>query len=347
MFCVLLAVAVNGSPVRGRSYGKTSKNTQGYLSPAQRRLNSKLGRTNFSCKNIQFMLRKKSELTRFIASRTKDLKTSIALEAKTKEETTPTTTGKVHHSLSDLKLKVLRLYEREVNASEEAFIVVLEGLQRTLASDYQSLEKIRLSCEVRLKELQSIALVVEDHHNTLHLLEKEALAIQKDLNSSKDHQSHSMKEILSEISDAADKLESDLKEDLFSDMVGGNQQKTEIETVLKIHESSRVDNNKKHDYGGHVVIIDSHSNQYTLSRPGDITGLVEDPNLVRDVVFLLVFAYLMGVLCCFINVPSLFGYGIAGMLVGPAGYNIIRVSVDCMLYVTNYLYYHGLQYLTV
>lgn len=323
----LLALAANGTPVRGQSHGKTSKHAQSYLTPAQRRLNSKLGRSNFTCKSIQLMLRKKSELTRFIAGRTKDLKKSIALEAKAVEETTTATTGKVHHSLADLKLKVLRLYEREVNASEEAFIVVMEGLQRTLASDYQSLEKIRLSCEVRLKELQSIALVVENHHNTLHLLEKEALAIQKDLNSSKDHQSHSMKEILSEISDAADKLENDLKEDLFSDMVGGNGHKTEIETVLKVGETSnRVDSDKQHDYGGHVVIIDSHSNQYTLSRPGDITALVEDPHLVRDVVFLLVFAYLMGVLCCLINVPSLFGYGIAGMLIGPAGYNIIRVS---------------------
>ena len=326
-----------GAPIRGHSRGKTSKHTQGYSSPAQRRLNSKLGRSNFTCRSIQFMLKKKSELTKLIASRTKDLKESIALEAKTVEGTTAATTGKVkgaHHSLTDLKLKVLRLYEREVNASEEAFVVVMQGLQRTLASDYQSLEKIRLSCEVRLKELQSIALVVEDHHNTLHLLEKEAVAIQKDLNSSKDHQYHSMKEILSEISDAADKLESDLKEDLFSDMVGGHGQKTEVETVLKVGETSiREDNDEQHDYGGHVVIIDSHSNQYTLSRPGDITALVEDPHLVRDVVFLLVFAYLMGVLCCLINVPSLFGYGIAGMLIGPAGYNIIRVSsLQCQIY---------------
>lgn len=284
------------------------------------------------------MLRKKSDLTRLIAGRTKDLRKTIALRGTLAARNTVGNQSPSRenskmgsHSLADLQLKVLKLFEEEVNASEDAFMVVMQGLQRTLASDYQSLENIRLSCEERLKELQSIALVVEENHNTMHHLEKEALLIHRGLNSTKDHRT--MKEILSEISQAADKLENDLKEDLFNDMIGGQKgrgerQKAGIETVLKVGVASDEGEDDKqvaHEYGGHVVIIDSHSNQYTLSRPGDITALVEDPHLVRDVVFLLAFAYLLGTICCLLTMPSLFGYGIAGMLLGPAGYNMIKV----------------------
>ena len=278
------------------------------------------------------MLRKKRELTKLIAWKMDDFKKTIRKETASTEDsksasTKSSTKGKGGHpSEADFKLKVLRLYQREVNASEEALLVVLRGLQRTLASDYQSLEKIRLSCELRLKEMQGVALQIEEHHNTLHQLEKEAKAIQKGHNSSKHH---IMNDMLSEISEAADKLENNLKEDLFSDMVGGHE--AGVETVLKVgvapsDEEQIKKGREVYDYGGQVLIIDSHSNQYILSRPRDITALVEDPHLVMDVVLLLVFASLLGAICCLLNIPQLFGYGIAGMLLGPAGYNLIKVS---------------------
>ena len=335
---VLLSGAAEGAPGRGgippklRNHAVLAHSSQ--LSPP--RMTSWLGRSNFTCKSLHLMLRKKQELTKLISSRMEDFKKTIRKEAalaagvgpgKSGTSKSPTKGKSSHHSQADFKLKVLKLYQQEVDASEEALLVVLRGLQRTLTSDYQSLEKIQMSCEMRQKEMQSVALQVEEHHNTLHKLNKEAIAIQKNLNSTKDHH-RMMDDILSEISEAADKLENNLKEDLFSDMVGVHG--AGVETVLKVGVAPSDDEQIKrgqevHDYGGQVLIIDSHSNQYMLSRPRDITALVEDPHLVKDVVLLLVFGSLLGAICCLLNIPSLFGYGVAGMLLGPANYNMIRV----------------------
>ena len=284
----------------------------------------KLGRTRFTCRNVQLMLRKKQELTKVISHRMSNLVANGLHSQDPTEWKSP-----LVNKETDLKVKILKLYQAELNASEEALHTVLVGLNRTLFSDYRSLDIIRFSCEARLAEMQTAALIVEGNHNDVLKLVSEAKAAPEHLNSSQGHHKL-MNDILAEISHAADKLEKQLREDIFSDLVQGKgpvHQGAGIETVVKLgsnvgHYNDPLDQGSEHQ----VTLVDSLNNQYTLSRPRDLTVLVDDPNLVKDIVILLVVCSLLGAVCCLIGIPPLFGYGVAGMLLGPAGYNIVKVK---------------------
>lgn len=280
-----------------------------------RNIQQLLGGTNFTCSNIHLLLRKKQELTKVISNRIHEL------------EKAPTDSSSINTKETQFKTRILNLYQSELNASEDALNVVLSSLNQTLHSDYHSLEIIRLSCESRLSKMQSAALLVERNHNeALKLVQEAKMAAGVGQNSSNHH--NLVGDIFSEISNAADKLEGQLKDDLFHDLVqgrgGGGGGGTEIETVLKIKGNGHDSDQPEEDQ---VLLVDSLSNRYSLSRPRDITVLIDDPFLVRDIVLLVVLCSLFGTVCCLLGVPTLFGFGVAGMLLGPAGYNIIKVSV--------------------
>ena len=270
------------------------------------------------------MLRKKQELTKMISHRMSNLIVNGLHSRDPAELKSP-----LVNKETDLKVKILKLYQAELNASEEALHIALVGLNRTLSSDYRSLDIIRFSCEARLAEMQTAALIVEGNHNDVLKLVSEAKMAPEHLNSSQGHHKL-MNDILAEISHAADKLEKQLREDIFSDLVQGKgpvHQGAEIETVVKLgsnigHYKDPLDQGSEHQ----VTLVDSLNNQYTLSRPRDLTVLIDDPNLVKDIVILLVVCSLLGAVCCLMGLPPLFGYGVAGMILGPAGYNIVKVK---------------------
>lgn len=281
-----------------------------------------LGRTQFTCGNIHLILRKKEELTKVISKRISEL---LELELPNENQSARSNTKGL-----DLKTKVLKLYQSELNASEEALNIVLSSLNKTLYSDYHSLDIIRLSCKSRLAKMQEAALLAEGNHNQALKLVQETKAAGQ--NSSQSHHKLIV-DILSEISNAADRLETQLKDDLFTDLVQGKGKKggggTEIETVVKIKGSHDIDQTEEEQ----VLLVDSLSNRYTLSRPRDITVLIDDPYLVRDIVLLVVLCSLLGTICCLIGLPTLFGFGVAGMLLGPAGYNIVKVQIVMVMLV--------------
>lgn len=266
-----------------------------------------LPHTQFTCRGIQFMLRKKQKLTNIISE--------VMTEMQGQKH------ANHNQSSNSLKLKtrILTLYQSELNASQEALSTVLSSLNQTLYSDYHSLDIIRLSCESRLAKLQSLVLHATGNHNeALKLVEETKAAIGQNLS-----QSHHklIGDILNEISIAADKLEYQLKDDIFRNLVEKNGATgADVETVVKI-KSSEFDQSEKDQ----VLLVDSLSNQYTLSRPQDITVLIDDPHLVKDIVLLVVLCSLLGTVCCLIGLPTLFGFVIAGMLLGPAGYNTVKV----------------------
>ena len=271
-----------------------------------------LGNSKFTHEDVHLFLRKKQELSEALSKKIHNLQSQD--KNLTKE--------------MSFQIKVLNLYQAELNASEESFYTVLTGLNRTLFSGYRSLDIIRLSCESRLAEMQTAALLVEGNHNDAMKLVEESQVLNA---SQSDHKL--VNEILSEISHAADKLEDQLKAESFNDLVQGKgksqlQGDTEIETVVKLRDSGNGHHHEQYQRNSdeQVVLVDSLSNRYTLSRPRDITVLIDDPYLVKDIVLLMVLCSLLGALCCLMGIPTLFGFGVAGMLLGPAGYNIVKVS---------------------
>ena len=276
---------------------------------------NRLGQSRFTCTNLQSMFRRSKQLGSVITK-------SIGNIMNTK----------VSSFESNLKLRVLELYRREVNASEGAVITALAGFNRTLSSDYTSLTKIMGSCESRLQEMQNVALLVEQNHNSLHKLEKETAALLESHNQSKTEHHSLLNEFLLEISHAADVLEDTLTDNAFSNLV--EEKGVDIETVVKVgggntHHKMSPESAKsvadEESSSNEVVIIDSSDNRYTLSRPRDITVLVEDPHLVHDIIALLLLCCLLVLLFSLMGMPLLFGYGVAGMLLGPGGFNIIKV----------------------
>lgn len=251
---------------------------------------------------------------------------------------------------SKLQLEVVKVFKRELKATGKSLVTVLQDLNQTLSSDYHSLEKIKQSCHLRLRDMREAAAYVEEDYNTILELEREMKSLHP--NSSVQSYYHVLNEILKDISNAADDLET-MQEHLFSD--SRKAQGAKIETVVKLmkerdyehsilhmqfsHDPKKDSQEKTHQLQqsshqeqelevGMSILIDSADNQYILSHPRDVTIPIEDHRLVHDIVFLLLLSFLFGGLCSLFRVPSSFSYMLAGTVLGPNGCNWIESVVQ-------------------
>ena len=297
----------------------------------------KLTDSNFSYSDLFVMLNRKNSLLSNLGARINFIRSQPEILPESK-----------------LQMEVLEIFQRELKATGKSLVTVLQDLNQTLSSDYRSLEKIKHSCHMRLSDMREAAVFVEEDYNTILELEREMNSLHP--NASLQSHYHVLNEIFSEISHAADNLESILQEHLFSD--SRKVEGAEIETVVKLkeggvfehsllHVQSNLEeqNGKSQDkrsqlqppaehhheaeaQGGMSVLIDSSNNQYILSHPRDITVPIEDHRLVHDIIFLLLLSFLFGGLCSLFKVPSSFGYIFAGTVLGPTGYNCIESVVQ-------------------
>ena len=294
----------------------------------------RLGSSNFTCKNVLLMMHKKSNLLSTVSHRMSDFRNRPTASVDLK-----------------FQMAILTIFERELKATEKSLVAVLKDLNLTLSSGYQSLEKIKKSCQLRLDDMRDAAVLVEEDYSSILELEKEMKSLHP--NATLQTHFHLLNEIFSEIVHAADDLESNLHEDVFGD--SKRIKGASVETVIKLHEDELYEHGLLHmqkrmqekerslqegdvaeEQGPHVhkdkqmktlkgisVLVDSASNQYILSHPHDITVAIEDHRLIHDIINLLLLSFLFGIVCSLFKVPSLLGYIIAGMVLGPSGYNTI------------------------
>ena len=217
------------------------------------------------------------------------------------------------------RLQVLDLFTLELTASERALLTVVKDYERTLKIDFQSLDDIGSSCEKRLEDMRAVSLQVEKDYHTFHTLHREIKMHHDNISLP----GSIMEEILRTLTHAADELEVELLENVFDAAVAkGN---VEVETVVKLPGGVR---DHAPVAGGNVeslVLVDPDSNQYTLSRPQDTTVSHEDHNLLHDVLLLFLLCSVLGMAVSWLRAPSLFGYILAGVLLGPSGFNVIKV----------------------
>ena len=248
-----------------------------------------------------------------------------------------------------LKMEILKIYQSELKATETSLLMVLRDLNQTLGSDYRSLAEVKRSCLMRLDDMRNAAVMVEEDFNTILELEKEMHALHPHSNLT---HNAIIAEIMSEVSHAADSLESDLLTGAHVFQDSRNQEGAALETVVKLQEGGLAErHNLAYGYqkmlvksqeemgrgrietGAMTVLVDSASNQYVLSRPRDVTVPIEDHHLIHDIINLLLLSFVLGGLCSLIKVPSLLGYILAGLLLGPVGYDVIssvvQVSIQC------------------
>ncbi|KAI8924985.1 Sodium/hydrogen exchanger family-domain-containing protein [Entophlyctis helioformis] len=166
--------------------------------------------------------------------------------------------------------------------------------------------------------------------------------------SSKNKASDIVGDVLSNVAQQADKLESGLNGDTF--MESQKSKDTTVETVLKVDDKAKaksgVDPSAQADTPA-SMLIDSQNNQYVLSKSGDATAHVEDARLLKDILLLLVTCFACVTLFHVIGLPSFFGYVLAGVLLGPPGYikNVVQVeTISRGLGVIFIMFFLGLEF---
>ncbi len=274
-----------------------------------------LGSSNFSSSDLFLMLNKKTRLLITLEEHIQSISSQVEISSELK-----------------LKLELLEVFKNELKATEKSLSTVLNDLNQTISSDYRSLDKIKISCFVRLNDIRDAAVQVEEDYNTIVELEKEMKALHP--NTTLQTHYHVFNDIFKDISHAADNLENSLHEHLFS--YSKNSLGAEIETVIKVKEfpykhslfDTRKDSLKHHSQEGMSILIDSSSNQYILSHHHDITVPIEDHNLIYDIVYLILVSFLLGGISSLFKVPSSFGYILAGTILGPTGCNCIECVVQ-------------------
>eukprot|EP00842_Homolaphlyctis_polyrhiza_P004773 jgi/Hompol1/5297/HPOL_000936-RA len=151
--------------------------------------------------------------------------------------------------------------------------------------------------------------------------------------------------VLKDVADKADQLESNLNDDAFSEHQGSKD--TTLETVLKVDGKTSNSTAKSQAEKPAPVLIDSKNNQYVLSKSGDATAHVEDSQLMSDILLLLLTCFACVTIFHVLSMPSFFGYILAGVLLGPPGYIKNAVQVETIsrgLGVVFIMFFLGLEF---
>ncbi|XP_069904651.1 transmembrane and coiled-coil domain-containing protein 3 isoform X8 [Oryctolagus cuniculus] len=186
------------------------------------------------------------------------------------------------------------------------------------------------SSRQRLEALREAAIKEETEYVELLAAEKHQVEALKNMQ----HRNKSLSmldEILEDVRRAADRLEEEIGEHAFDDnkaVKGVN-----FEAVLRVEdeEASSKQNMTRRDAQGDLglsMLIDSQNNQYVLTKPRDSTMPRADHHLIKDIVTIGMLSLPCGWLCTAIGLPTMFGYVICGVLLGPSGLNSIKSIVQ-------------------
>ena len=227
----------------------------------------------------------------------------------------------------DRKIRAIQLFRKEINETETLLFESHQSLKRILKGDYKSLRNLEKTSKQRLEELKKATLEEEQEYNAILEAEKEEMAELKQKGHDNVSKSNTpirkfIDNLLNDIAQAADKLELQLDDDSFLKKYHAHNKNLGIETVLRLDED---DSKVSSDSSGVVVLIDSHNNQFVLSKPKDSTVTHIDSNLIRDVIYIVIFSLALSIPCSWLKLPNLFAYILTGIILGPSGINFLKV----------------------
>ncbi|XP_006639365.2 transmembrane and coiled-coil domain-containing protein 3 [Lepisosteus oculatus] len=228
------------------------------------------------------------------------------------------------------QVHTFEIFQKELNESENSIFQAVHGFQRALQGDYKDVVNMKESSRQRLEALREAAIKEEQEYVELLAAEKhqaEALKIIQ-------HQNKSMSmldEILEDVRKAADRLEEEIEDHAFDYnklMKGVN-----VEAVLRVEEDEEdsqrnASKREVEDDLGLSMLIDSQNNQYILTKPRDSTMPRADHHFIKDIVTVVMLSLPCGWLCTSIGLPTMFGYIMCGVLLGPSGLNSIKSVVQ-------------------
>eukprot|EP00072_Mus_musculus_P038525 XP_006508826.1 PREDICTED: transmembrane and coiled-coil domain-containing protein 3 isoform X2 [Mus musculus] len=245
------------------------------------------------------------------------------------------------------QVHTFEIFQKELNESENSIFQAIYGLQRALQGDYRDVVNMKESSKQRLEALREAAIKEETEYVELLAAEKHQVEALKNMQ----HQNKSLSmldEILEDVRKAADRLEEEIEEHAFDD--NKSVKGVNFEAVLRVEEeeaSSKQNMTKREveDGLGLSMLIDSQNNQYILTKPRDSTIPRADHHFIKDIVTIGMLSLPCGWLCTAIGLPTMFGYIICGVLLGPSGLNSIkvwRISLQGPCYMTLLMIAFGL-----
>lgn len=228
------------------------------------------------------------------------------------------------------QVHTFEIFQKELNESENSVFQAVHGLQRALQGNYKDVVNMKESSKQRLEALREAAIKEEQEY--VELLAAEKHQVKALLNMQHQNKSLSiLDEILEDVRKAADRLEKEIEEHAFDD--NKSVQGVNVEAVLRVEEDvpNIKRNASKHEVEedmGLSMLIDSQNNQYILTKPRDSTMTHADHHFIRDIVTIGMLSLPCGWLCTMIGLPTMFGYVICGVLLGPSGLNSIKSIVQ-------------------
>ncbi|XP_033033038.1 transmembrane and coiled-coil domain-containing protein 3 isoform X1 [Trachypithecus francoisi] len=228
------------------------------------------------------------------------------------------------------QVHTFEIFQKELNESENSVFQAIYGLQRALQGDYKDVVNMKESSRQRLEALREAAIKEETEYMELLAAEKHQVEALKNMQ----HQNQSLSmldEILEDVRKAADRLEEEIEEHAFDD--NKSVKGVNFEAVLRVEEeeANSKQNITKRDVEddlGLSMLIDSQNNQYILTKPRDSTIPRADHHFIKDIVTIGMLSLPCGWLCTAIGLPTMFGYIICGVLLGPSGLNSIKSIVQ-------------------
>ncbi|GAB1293000.1 Transmembrane and coiled-coil domain-containing protein 3 [Apodemus speciosus] len=257
------------------------------------------------------------------------------------------------------QVHTFEIFQKELNESENSVFQAIYGLQRALQGDYRDVVNMKESSKQRLEALREAAIKEETEYVELLAAEKHQVEALKNMQ----HQNKSLSmldEILEDVRKAADRLEEEIEEHAFDD--NKSVKGVNFEAVLRVEEEEasskqNITRREAEDGLGLSMLIDSQNNQYILTKPRDSTIPRADHHFIKDTPeegirphyrWLRATMWLLGIelrtsgrvdivtigmlslpcgwLCTTIGLPTMFGYIICGVLLGPSGLNSIKVE---------------------
>ncbi|XP_022093461.1 transmembrane and coiled-coil domain-containing protein 3-like isoform X2 [Acanthaster planci] len=193
------------------------------------------------------------------------------------------------------RIHMFEIFQRELNESEDAILMSINGLKRALEGNYKDVLNMKESSRQRLQALREATLREELEYNDILAAEKHQKAYQEHLrhysNASLARRSKVeaiLDEILSDVAEAADNLENRIGEHVFDQ---SKQAKgAHVEAVVRLDDEDIVKVRRAN--GAHQVsrqqgmshLIDASDNQYVLAKPKDTTVPLEDHHLLQALV---------------------------------------------------------------
>ncbi|XP_072116962.1 transmembrane and coiled-coil domain-containing protein 3 isoform X3 [Mobula birostris] len=228
------------------------------------------------------------------------------------------------------QIHTFETFQKELNESEKSVFQAVHGLERVLQGDYKDIVNMKESSKQRLEALREAAIKEEKEYVELLAAEKHQAEVLKNIQ----HANKSVSildEILEDVRKAADRLEEEIDDHVFDNnklIHGGN-----VEAVIRVEEveedrKQNISMHEVHDGLGLSMLIDSQNNQYILTKPRDSTIPRADIHFIKDIISIVVLSLPCAWICTLMGLPTMFGYIICGVLLGPSGLNYIKSIVQ-------------------